>query len=82
MPEFPVPYNPAIDVEMAPLQATTDERVQVIAEAGAEFQQLIRGTLPAHPHVEQAVRLVDLAVRAAETAAQDSPPAATGEPPE
>lgn len=82
MPELPVPYDLALDEPVLPIAGVSDDRVQTIAAAGAEFQQLIRSTLPADPNVEAAVRYVDLAVQAAHTAAQESPPVATGEPQE
>lgn len=82
MRDLPMPYEPSLDEPLQSVADASDERVQTLAVAGAEFQQLIRDTLPANPYVEQAVRYVDLAVQAASTAAQESPPAASGEPQE
>lgn len=79
MSELPMPYDSALDEPLQPVANVNDDRVQMLAAAGAEFQQLIRDTFPANPYVEQAVRYVDLAVQAAYTAAQESPPAASGE---
>lgn len=79
MSELPMPYDPALDEPLQSVTNVSDDRVQMLAAAGAGFQQLIRDTLSASPYVEQAVRYVDLAVQAAYTAAQESPPAGSGE---
>lgn len=76
----PVPYEPESDVPLSPIEGVTDQRVLDVASAGAAMQQLIRDQLPGNPNVDLACRYVDLAVQAAYGAAQDSPPAATGEP--
>lgn len=80
MTEDPVPHTPESDVPLAPIEGVTDERVLTIAQMGADMQALIRDQLPGSPNVELACRYVDLAVQAAYTEAQDSPPAASGEP--
>lgn len=76
----PMIHEPEADVPLAPIEGVTDQRVLDIAAAGAAMQVLIRDRLPGSPGVELACRYVDLAVQAAYTTAQDSPPAASGEP--
>jgi hypothetical protein len=80
MPENPIPHEPEADVPLAPIEGVTDPRVLEIARVGFNFQLAIRNQLPECPDVELAARYVDLAVQAAHRAAQENPPAASGEP--
>lgn len=76
----PTVHTPEADVPLTPIEGVTDQRVLDIARDGFNLQLLVRRLLPESPDVELACRYVDLAVQAAHKAAQDSPPAASGEP--
>lgn len=77
----PMPHTPEADVPLTPIEGVTDQRVLDISREGFNLQLLIRRLLPEGPNVELACRYVDLAVQAAYTTAQDSPPAPSGEAP-
>lgn len=79
--EQPVAYTPEADVPLTPIEGVTDQRILDISADAFNLQLLIRRLLPEGPNVELACRYVDLAVQAAYTTAQDSPPAASGEAP-
>lgn len=79
--DMPMPHEPEADVPLTPIEGVTDQRVLDVAREGFNFQLFIRSQFPEGPTIELACRYVDLAVQAVYNTAQDSPPAASGEPP-
>lgn len=73
MTDYPVPYSAESDVPLVPVDNETDPRMLNIAEQAATLSELIRSDIPEGPHVELAVRYVDLAVQAARTASREAP---------
>lgn len=74
----PVAYSPEVDTLLTPVDDTTDERIVAVGQAVDDLKSVIQGQLGTGPYVEQALRLADLVVQAAQQAARESPSEGSG----
>lgn len=80
MSEGPVAYSPEVDVPLLIDTTMDDSRVAAVITAVNDLKNTLRDQLGSGPYVEQAARLADLVVQAAQQAARESGGTPSGPP--